>query len=209
WWERSPNGLKNPGSQNPGDGEGVWVERAFEELGRKSGVVLESGSHAFHKAIWQEQMGKQGEPPLAFKYAGRIRIDVMRLTPKQLESFRTLSKAQAAAIAVGGGDRNSGAVGDAHRTTTPYEHGDTHSYSSNGKVTGGGERGLPGNTQVSHPPPPPSGHAPSEATDPVFRYPLKPGDGEVVSIERAFQEMGRKGGQVIESGSHSWHKKLW
>jgi hypothetical protein len=212
------HGPKQPGFRHPGDGEVVPVERAFAELGRKTGIVLESGSHAFHQDIWQNMMGKQAEPPIAFRYAGRIRLDVERLTPEQFEKFKTLERAQRAAIAIGGGDRtggaSGGAAGDSHRTTTPYEHGDTHPYPSNGKGTGGGgERGLPGKTQVSHPPPPPSAppaeRAPHEDPQAAFRYPPKPGDGEVVSIERAVEELGRKSGQVLESGSHSWHRKLW
>src|SRR5262249_22212825 len=135
-----PNGAKISRYVHPGDGEVVSVERAFEELGRKTGVVLESGSHAFHEDIWHNLMGRQGEPPIAFKYAGRIRLDVMQLTPEQLESFKVLSKAQAAAIAVGGGSRgagtHNGAARDTHRTTTPDVHSDTLSHPSNGKGTG-------------------------------------------------------------------------
>src|SRR5206468_686995 len=69
-------GLKRPRFEHPGDGEVVPVEEAFAELGRKTGVVLESGSHAFHRDMWQNVLGKQGEAPTAFKYAGRIRVDL-------------------------------------------------------------------------------------------------------------------------------------
>ena len=205
--ERHPNGPKQPRFQHPGDGQVVSVERAFEELRKKSGIVLESGSRAFHKEIWQQYMGKQGEPPIAFKYAGRIRLDVMALTPEQLESFKTLSKAQAAAIAVGGGDRGAGAKGDSNRTTVRHGSGDTHLPNGNGKGGTGG--GRPGDTHVSHPPPPPSAPPPPPEPKPVFRLKPKPGDGEVVSLEKAFEELGKKTGKVIESGSHAWHRKTW
>ncbi|HMF11446.1 MAG TPA: hypothetical protein VKE94_04050, partial [Gemmataceae bacterium] len=198
--ERVPNGAKKSRYVHPGDGEVVSVDRAFEELGRKTGVVLESGSHAFHEEIWQKLLGKQGEPPIAFKYAGRIRLDVMRLTPEQLESFKVLSKAQAAAIAIGGGNRHAGTNAggaDLHRTTRPFESANTNRYPATGKTQGAG------NTQVRHPPPPPSSppaeHPPTGDSNRVLRLQPNPGDGEVVRIDRVFEEMSRKAGQVLES----------
>ncbi len=212
---RFPNGPKQPRFSHPGDGEVVPLERAFDELGKKSGIVLESGSRAFHREIWQKYMGNQGKPPIAFKYAGRIRIDIMALTPEELERFLVLSKAQAAAIAIGGGDRNGtssrGATGDTHPKSTRHESSQPHANPSNGNGRGSNGTGLPGNTQVSHPPPPPS-RPPAEPGpngDAVFRYPPRPGDGEIVPIERALKIMGRKTGQVMESGSQGWHRKLW
>jgi hypothetical protein len=62
---------------------------------------MESGSHAWHRKLWKEQLGKQGEPPLAFKYGGKIRVDVEQLTPEQLEWFIHLDQAQMAAVAAG------------------------------------------------------------------------------------------------------------
>jgi len=207
--EHVPNGAKNSRYVHPGDGEVVSVKRAFAELGRKTGVVLESGSHAFHEDIWKNLAGMPGEPPTAFRYAGRIRIDVERLTPDQLKSFQTLIRAQSEAIAIGGGDRHAGAntgAADPHRTSTPHESASTQPHPATGKAQGAG------NTQVRHPPPPPAPpaqHPPNGDADPVFRFPPKPGDGEVVPIERVFEEMSRKAGQVLESGSHAWHRKLW
>src|SRR5947199_285419 len=73
-------GYKGPKVKpSPGDGEEVSVQKAFEELGKGDGVVIESGSHDFHKRLWQESH-PNSEPPLAFKHAGRIRVDIEKLT---------------------------------------------------------------------------------------------------------------------------------
>ncbi len=87
-----------PFRPHPGDGEAIALEKAFAELAKKNGQVLESGSHAFHRNAWQNWLGKQGEPPVAFKLSGRIRVNIDRLTPEQLRTFVELEKAQAAAL---------------------------------------------------------------------------------------------------------------
>jgi hypothetical protein len=53
--KRFPNGYKPPRTPpHPGDGEEVTVDEAFEELGKKTGVVLMSGGHAYHRKVWKE-----------------------------------------------------------------------------------------------------------------------------------------------------------
>ncbi len=77
---------------SPGDGTKIDIEDAFKELRKKNGQVLESGSHDFHRNAWQNWLGQKGEPPLAFRVGGKIRIDIERLTPDQRRRFMELQK---------------------------------------------------------------------------------------------------------------------
>lgn len=86
-------GYKTPRvSPNPGDGETVALEAAFGELQKKTGTVLDSSSDSFHRTIWQEYMGLKGNPPIAFRFTGRIRVNVEKLSPQQLQTYRSLIK---------------------------------------------------------------------------------------------------------------------
>lgn len=77
-----------------GDGQKVELKDAFNEMSNKDGHVRESGSHDFHRRIWQQYLGKTGEPPIAFRYSDEIRIDIERLTPAQHREWLELDKAK-------------------------------------------------------------------------------------------------------------------
>ncbi len=97
---------------SPGDGQEVPIQQAFQELGKMDGVVIESGSHKFHKQLWQESH-PNSEPPLAFKHAGRIRVDIEKLTAEQLKQWTALDQAQAAKIKGNTGDAKGGGKSNA------------------------------------------------------------------------------------------------
>jgi hypothetical protein len=79
---------------SPGDGQPVDLKEAFEEMRKPDGRVRETGSHDYHRRIWQQYMGKTGEPPIAYRYSNEIRIDVERLTPDQHKQWLELDKAK-------------------------------------------------------------------------------------------------------------------
>src|SRR5262249_37161313 len=95
--QRFPKGYETPPVRpGPGDGEVVEMHQVFEEMGKKDGVVLESGSHAWHRDLWH-RAGKTGEPPAAFKFADKIRVDLERLPKDQREIWIELDRARDAA----------------------------------------------------------------------------------------------------------------
>ena len=74
----------------PGDGEPVPLDQAFRDV--KGGNAVHSGNHKYHETVWKEWLGKEGEPPVAFKFSGKTQIDVEKLKPDQLAEFIRLDK---------------------------------------------------------------------------------------------------------------------
>ena len=200
-------GYKSPKVKpSAGDGEEVPVPKAFDELRKMNGAVIESGSHDFHKKIWQGYIGNKGEPPLAFKYAGRIRIDIEKLSPEQRKIWIELDRAQTAKIkgepAKGGGNKGGGQGSDdnAH-AKKGTDAGTAKTDPAPPPKKGGGTDVGTAKTQPGSPPPPHSGD--------TAKVKPSPGDGQEVPIKQAFEQLGKMDGVVIESGSHDFHKKIW
>jgi len=76
----------------------VQAHQVFEEMGKKNGAVLESGSHAWHRDLWQRAGGQTDTIPVAFKFAGKIRVDIEKLPKDQRETWIKLDTAQDTAL---------------------------------------------------------------------------------------------------------------
>lgn len=116
------------GPPSPGDGVEVPLKQVFEEMGKGTGMVSISGSHDWHRRMWQEGLGKKGNPPTAFKFGDRIRVDIERLTPQDRETFVKLDRARDAALerntypperAGGGGGGDGGGGGPPQEPVDP------------------------------------------------------------------------------------------
>jgi hypothetical protein len=60
-------------------------------------VVDNAFNSKFHDQVWQDLTGKQGQAPAAYTIGDSARVDLNRLTPEQLQRYRTYVQKQDAA----------------------------------------------------------------------------------------------------------------
>lgn len=66
----------------PNVGIRISAEHALDGIALLGWPVIVSTSHSIHAAAWRD-LGHAGRPPIAFREADRLRIDLARLTPTQ------------------------------------------------------------------------------------------------------------------------------
>src|SRR4029079_12066917 len=74
------------------DGQPVEIKQAFDVMRKNGAMIRSSGSHSYHRKIWQEYLGNTSDQPLAFKYSGRIQFDVDKLEASQHQQWLALDK---------------------------------------------------------------------------------------------------------------------
>lgn len=83
---------------NPNQGQSVAIDSLLDDMQKgKLKVVDNAFNSKFHDEVWQDLTGKQGQAPAAYTIGDQARVDLNRLTPEQLRSYRAYVQKQDAA----------------------------------------------------------------------------------------------------------------
>jgi hypothetical protein len=83
---------------DPSQGGSVAIDSLLVDMQKGNLKVVDNAFNSkFHDQVWQDLTGKQGQAPAAYTIGDSARVDLNRLTPEQLQRYRTYVQKQDAA----------------------------------------------------------------------------------------------------------------
>jgi hypothetical protein len=83
---------------DPSQGGSVSIDALLDDMQKGNVKVVDNAFNSkFHDQVWQDMTGKQGQAPAAYKVRDQVRVDLNRLTPEQLQRYKTYVHKQDAA----------------------------------------------------------------------------------------------------------------
>ena len=83
---------------DPSQGGSVSIDALLDDMQKGNVKVVDNAFNSkFHDQVWQDMTGKQGQAPAAYKVRDQARVDLNRLTPEQLQRYKTYVQKQDAA----------------------------------------------------------------------------------------------------------------
>jgi len=83
---------------DPSQGGSVAIDSLLDDMQKGNLQVADNAFNSkFHDQVWHDLTGKQGQAPAAYKIGNSARVDLNRLTPEQLQRYKTYVQKQDAA----------------------------------------------------------------------------------------------------------------